>query len=93
MYLGRIVEIGGTEQIFTRPLHPYTRGLLDSEPPIQPGIPWIITPMKGETPSATVEISGCAFRDRCPIATEHCSTIDPQLTSRDAGRSIACLNN
>ena len=92
MYLGRIIEIGDTEQIFARPLHPYTRGLLDSEPSIKPGIPWTVSPMKGETPSAMVEITGCAFRDRCPIATEHCSTVDPKLTSRDAGRSIACLN-
>lgn len=92
MYLGRIVEIGTREQIFENPQHPYTQGLLASEPPVAPGVPWNIEPMRGETPSASAEITGCAFRTRCPLATDHCSTLDPELTPREDGRGVACLN-
>ncbi|WP_368665619.1 oligopeptide/dipeptide ABC transporter ATP-binding protein [Homoserinimonas sp. OAct 916] len=92
MYLGRIVEIGRTAEIFANPRHPYTQGLLRSEPPIDPAVKWEITPMKGETPSASAIPDGCAFRGRCPIADEACATVDPLLLPVGSTRQLACIH-
>jgi peptide/nickel transport system ATP-binding protein len=92
MYLGRIVETGPTEQIFTAPRHPYTRALLDSAPrlaadgaPVQD-----IQPIQGELPSPINPPSGCAFHLRCAFAQERCKTDLPVLRPAGDEHQTAC---
>jgi oligopeptide/dipeptide ABC transporter ATP-binding protein len=82
MYLGRIVETGTTDQVFSDPMHPYTRALLSSVPPTRPWRPRAIERRKleGEVPSPIDLPTGCGFRTRCWRATERCVRIDPQLS-------------
>jgi len=91
MYLGRIVEVGPTAEIFRDPKHPYTRGLLESEPRVTPDEPWEITPMTGETPSPSAIPAGCAFQGRCPLAGPECAAVDPPLIEVAGGRLLACV--
>lgn len=89
MYLGRIVEEGDTEEIFARPLHPYTQLLLQT-------IPNVRTPNRdrepanGEVPSPLNPPSGCTFHPRCPLATARCSSEVPQIRTSSSGARIAC---
>jgi peptide/nickel transport system ATP-binding protein len=77
MYAGRIVEHGPVEEVLKRPLHPYTRGLIDSLPARNPrGQP--LRQIDGSTPSLLDLPSGCAFRERCKAATTECS-VDPPV--------------
>ena len=89
-FLGKICEIGDTEEIFRRPRHPYTRFLLDSVPRPDPALRdrsgCILT---GEMPSPMNPPSGCRFRTRCPYARELCGETAPELRS-EGGRQIAC---
>lgn len=78
MYLGRIVEIGPTEQIMTHPRHPYTQALLSAIP--RPGLTRanrIV--LKGELPDPANPPSGCAFHTRCPRVMEACHQVLPVL--------------
>jgi oligopeptide transport system ATP-binding protein len=93
MYLGRIVEIASTEQIFSAPRHPYTRGLLAAIPRLtenggDDGPPAIA----GDPPSPLRIPAGCRFRTRCPMAQPRCELEDPALTPSpsDAGHLAAC---
>jgi peptide/nickel transport system ATP-binding protein len=72
MYLGRIVELGATEQIFTNPKHPYTKALLAAIPEPDPSIAKSAELLKGEIPDAAEPPSGCAFHPRCPAAFDKC---------------------
>ena len=81
MYLGKLVEIGTAEEVYLRPAHPYTKGLIESAPTADPDTERakrreVIT---GELPSAIHPPSGCRFRTRCPLAQEVCSTTEPEL--------------
>jgi len=89
MYLGKIVEIGEVEEVFTRPGHPYTRALLSAVPIPDPALERskqrIV--LSGEIPSASKPISGCRFRTRCPtyrklseLEQQRCDTDEPELT-------------
>jgi len=87
MYAGRIVEHAGVFDLFERPRHPYTEGLLQSMPQLGergkrlaaiPGTP----PMPWEMPE------GCRFHPRCPYAEEACTRLDPQLVDVDTGRPV-----
>ncbi|RCK52366.1 peptide ABC transporter ATP-binding protein [Thalassospira profundimaris] len=89
MYLGRVAEKGPTEDLFNRPLHPYTRALLASAPKIDPTQRVKSEPLTGELPSPINPPSGCAFHKRCPFATEHCAQVRPELRVFD-GREVAC---
>lgn len=89
MYLGRIVEIGDTEKIFSAPAHPYTQSLLSAIPQI--GGPRVTDTfaLEGEPPSPTNLPSGCRFRTRCPRAQPVCAEVEPALAEHD-GRETAC---
>lgn len=76
MYLGEIVEIAQTEEIFKNPLHPYTKALLSSVPQINKTDKKII--LKGDLPSPADPPSGCKFHTRCPYAMEKCKTCIPK---------------
>jgi oligopeptide transport system ATP-binding protein len=92
MYLGRIVEIAGRDDLYKRPLHPYTEALLAAVPVADPEVearrPRAI--VKGEVPSALRPPAGCRFHPRCPKAMEKCKTEDPPLLGVGAGRAVAC---
>ena len=92
MYLGRIVELGSTEQIFATPRHPYTRALLDSAPRLAAdGAPLQdIRPIQGELPSPIHPPSGCAFHLRCTRAQARCSSELPLLGPAAAPHLAAC---
>jgi peptide/nickel transport system ATP-binding protein len=89
MYLGRLVEIAPADALFRQPAHPYTRGLIDSIPLLDPARrkPGVIG---GEIPSPTQPPSGCRFHTRCPIATARCREEDPELSVYASERTVAC---
>lgn len=95
MYLGRIVESGPVEKIYTHPQHPYTRALLSAVPDVQRAL----NPEKGEgrvvlrgdVPSPTETIPGCPFHPRCPEAQDRCRTECPALKTLSSGHRAACL--
>jgi oligopeptide/dipeptide ABC transporter ATP-binding protein len=89
MYLGRIVEEGPTSEVYARPLHPYTRALLDAVPRRRPGDPPARV-LAGEAPSPVDPPSGCRFRTRCPVAEAVCAREDPPLRPVAPGRRVAC---
>ncbi len=90
MYLGRLCEVGPTEQIFTRPAHPYTALLLDAIPVPDPTIrPTVNIPI-GEPPSPITPPSGCRFRTRCPRADQRCADEVPPLRLTGGGQLAAC---
>ncbi|WP_293762809.1 peptide ABC transporter ATP-binding protein [uncultured Aquitalea sp.] len=89
MYLGRAVEVGAKETIYSRPLHPYTQALLSATPSIHPEDRRVKIKIQGELPSPLNPPSGCAFHKRCPHATERCKSEVPQLRELEQ-RMIAC---
>jgi dipeptide transport system ATP-binding protein len=89
MYLGRTVEIGSRETIYSRPLHPYTQALLSATPSIHPENRRIKIQIQGELPSPLNPPTGCAFHKRCPHANERCVREEPQLRAVDQ-RQVAC---
>jgi oligopeptide transport system ATP-binding protein len=84
MYAGEIVETGPVKEIFLRPSHPYTRGLLDSLPSAR-GVGESLRPIPGSVPSPAAWPSGCRFRERCPHACERCAEGPPLLAVEGAG--------
>jgi oligopeptide/dipeptide ABC transporter ATP-binding protein len=93
MYLGRIVEVAPTEELFSDPRHPYTRGLLAAIPRLATGGPDAEAPaISGDPPSPLNIPAGCRFRTRCPMAQQRCEEEDPELTSAAAapGHLAAC---
>jgi dipeptide transport system ATP-binding protein len=89
MYLGRVVEQGPCEALFNAPLHPYTQALLSATPVADPTHARNRIVLKGEMPTPLKPPSGCAFRTRCPIALDQCSTMRPELRKIQAS-SVAC---
>jgi dipeptide transport system ATP-binding protein len=89
MYLGRPVEMGPSELIYQRPLHPYTQALLSATPTIHPDPSKPKIKISGELPNPLAPPSGCAFHQRCPHANERCQVEQPALRLLDA-RQVAC---
>ena len=84
MYCGRIVETGDVADIFERPEHPYTRGLINSIPRIRSEKLGRLPTIPGIVPDLLALPAGCRFRDRCPQALERCDHFDPQLEPHGA---------
>jgi oligopeptide/dipeptide ABC transporter, ATP-binding protein, C-terminal domain len=91
MYLGKIVEMGRTEQLFKSPQHPYTKALLESIPVADPIIEKqrMYQPLKGEAITQR-RGAGCVFASRCPYASEQCFQEEPMIHEIEPGYSVAC---
>jgi peptide/nickel transport system ATP-binding protein len=89
MYLGKIVEIGDTEEIFDNPLHPYTMALLGAVPVPDPLAPKHKYSIKGEPPNPVDLPEGCRFKPRCIFSEEECD-IEPSLTVSAKGHQVSC---
>jgi len=90
MYAGKIVERTTAKEIFSRPLHPYTVGLLNSLPGASGQKKKRLAAIPGVVPSPLELPSGCRFRDRCPRAAEICAQVQPELVEKERGHWAAC---
>lgn len=92
MYLGRIVEQGKPQDLFTNPAHPYTKALVSAIPTLQRRKDHQRVLLEGDPPNPIDLPSGCAFHPRCPMATARCREIAPALNTMPGGRKVACLH-
>ncbi len=90
MYLGKIVELTDSDELYNNPLHPYTRGLLASVPEPDPKKPLGDVLLKGDIPSPVNPPSGCRFRTRCPEAFAYCMEAEPTFKEYEPGHFAAC---
>ena len=90
MYLGRVVEIGTSAEIYRNPQHPYTKALLAAIPAAHPRDRKKVQPLAGDVPSPSRPPAGCAFHPRCPFATEVCRSEVPVLKPSSGGQEVAC---
>jgi oligopeptide/dipeptide ABC transporter ATP-binding protein len=90
LYLGRLVEVGPTRDVFARPAHPYTQSLLAAEPRPDPRLRRADLAIKGEIPSLLRRPSGCEFHTRCPLAQDLCRSRAPELRAIGPGRMARC---
>jgi peptide/nickel transport system ATP-binding protein len=90
MYLGRIVEIADTADLFARPQHPYTRALLASVLTPEPGRGLPDTAIGGGYPNPLAPPPGCTFHPRCPAALPVCRSVAPRPTAREGGGAVEC---
>ena len=89
LYAGKVVEYGSVKEIFNNPRHPYTRGLLNSIPPLEEDVDELNT-IEGTVPGPGQMAAGCRFSPRCPLASERCSSCQPGLYK--AGNSmVSCF--
>ncbi len=91
MYLGRVMEEGPAEKIFTAPAHPYTRALISATPRLAAARRGKRILLPGDPPSPTNPPSGCVFRTRCAHAVAACAETVPSLSPFDEGRRVACI--
>jgi peptide/nickel transport system ATP-binding protein len=93
MYLGKIVEVADWKSLYENPLHPYTKGLLAAVPIPDPFVEETRehVMLEGEIPSVMNRPKGCAFFNRCPMATKECSEVEPPLMETAVGHSVACI--
>jgi peptide/nickel transport system ATP-binding protein/oligopeptide transport system ATP-binding protein len=90
MYLGKIVEIAGKNELYETPLHPYTKGLIGAIPVPDTNKKRCYTELSGDVPSAYTIPPGCRFHTRCDMARELCKTTEPELRRHSAGHWAAC---
>jgi oligopeptide/dipeptide ABC transporter ATP-binding protein len=89
MYSGKLVEIGGADELFETPAHPYTAGLLNSTPRLDLVMPRLVS-IEGSPPDLVNPPSGCPFAARCPLAITQCLESMPDMQTYDGGRRAAC---
>ncbi|MGG2482872.1 ABC transporter ATP-binding protein [Brevibacillus borstelensis] len=90
MYLGSLVEIAPRDELFARPLHPYTRALLSAVPIPDPRLKRERIVLRGDIPSPANPPKGCKFHTRCPLATDRCKEEVPVLRLADSNHQVAC---
>lgn len=90
MYLGRIVESCGTQELFENPYHPYTNALLDAVPVPDPSKQKVHRPLAGSLPSPMLIPVGCGFNTRCPYVTDICRKVEPELLEVSPGHLVSC---
>ena len=90
MYLGKIVEEAPTRQLFTNPMHPYTKALIAASLPSHPDIEREELVLTGEVPSPLNPPSGCAFHPRCPFVMDRCSIEMPEYRTVEVGHTVTC---
>lgn len=90
MYLGKMVETGAAEQLFEKPLHPYTRALLEAVADPDPDAGRIRASLEGDPPGPVDRPEGCSFHPRCPRAMDECSREEPLTKKFDDGRTVSC---
>jgi len=92
MYLGKLVELGTGDDIYSRPAHPYTQALIEAIPEPDPSVEKRKSrvPIRGDLPSPRNPPSGCRFRTRCPRAQDLCAEVEPPLRSFGPGHVAAC---
>ena len=89
MYLGRLCEVAPVDDIFDKPLHPYTQLLLETIPDVEmTGRKRV--PVAGEIPNPIDPPGGCTFHPRCPLVAAHCRKVRPDLATLDSGVQVAC---
>ncbi|RLF75420.1 oligopeptide ABC transporter ATP-binding protein [Thermococci archaeon] len=90
MYLGKMVEIGPTQEVLNSPVHPYTLALIQAVPSLRKREKRKQIEITGEVPNAVNPPSGCRFHPRCPFMTEECRTKEPELIKINKGHYVAC---
>src|SRR6516164_6235424 len=92
MYLGKLVEIGPANDVYFGPVHPYTRGLIDTIPMADPVAEKakVAKGVSGDLPSPLDPPSGCRFRTRCPRAQERCAVEEPVIRTAGDDHWVAC---
>jgi len=89
MYAGSMAEIGSARDIFKKPLHPYTTGLMKAVPSIQGDVEKLFT-IRGSVPNLVYPPSGCRFHPRCDFARSYCTQFKPELTEMEEGHFVSC---
>jgi oligopeptide transport system ATP-binding protein len=93
MYAGYIVEQAPVDELYARPAHPYTRGLLNSLPRLDSKVRTKLEAIKGLPPNLTAPLPGCPFAPRCAYATDQCRIHNPTLAEVGAKHAVACWNH
>jgi peptide/nickel transport system ATP-binding protein/oligopeptide transport system ATP-binding protein len=92
MYLGKIVELTGRDELYKNPLHPYTQALMSAIPIPKPNLKRERTILKGEVPSPLDPPAGCRFHPRCPVAMDRCSVEEPIFDENTDDHWVACFS-
>lgn len=90
MYLGKVVEISTTENLFKNALHPYTQALISAVPEVDPKAKKERIILKGDVPNPANPPSGCSFHTRCPFAMDRCKVDIPELLESEPDQYVAC---
>ena len=90
MYLGKIVEVADSEQLYEKPMHPYTRALLSAVPVPDPDYQKEQIIIEGDIPNPADPPTGCTFHTRCPFKMDICTKVTPRLMEQTTGHSVAC---
>jgi oligopeptide transport system ATP-binding protein len=91
MYLGKLMELADSEELYRNPLHPYTRALLAAIPVPEPKARRERIELEGDVPSPANPPPGCPFHPRCPIATAECAEVVPEFRDVGNGHYVACI--